>query len=81
MSELSKHQLKLIVDALETRRTHEVCNSRWYNEYTDIIVAIKNYQTSTAHSDRLTNITEASEDDWEEFWSGNSPELTSNNMY
>ena len=81
MPELSKYQLRLIIKALESRRTNEVCNSKWYNEYTDIIVAIKNYQTSTAHSDRLTNITEASEDDWKEFWSSNSPELTSNNMY
>ncbi len=72
MSELSKHQLKLIVDALETRRTHEVCNSRWYTEYTEVITAIKNYDSS---------ITEASEQDWNDFWSSNGPEQTSNSMY
>lgn len=81
MPELSKYQLSLIIKALENRRTNEVCNSKWYNDYTDIIIAIKNYQTMTSERSTLTNITKASEDDWKEFWSSNSPELTSNNMY
>jgi len=72
MPELSKYQLKLIIGALENRRIKEVCNSKWYNDYTDIIVALKNYDLS---------ITEASEDDWKDFWSSNSPELTSNKMF
>ncbi len=72
MPELSKYQLSLIIKALEARRTHEVCNSRWYNEYTEVITAIKNYDSS---------ITEASEQDWNDFWSSNGLEQTSNSMY
>jgi len=72
MPELSKYQLKLIIGALENRRIKEVCNSKWYNDYTDIIVALKNYDLS---------ITEASEDDWNDFWSSNGLEQTSNSMY
>ena len=72
MPKLSKHQLKLIIGALEIRRTHEVCNSKWYNEYTDVIIALKNYDSSIA---------EASELDWNDFWSSNGLEQTYNSMY
>jgi|TARA_B100000085_G_scaffold147262_1_gene134038 hypothetical protein len=67
-----KHQWRLILRALRERRGHEMCGTKWYQEYSDMIIAIEN---------GMSNITEATEDDWEDFWSSDSRELTSNGMY
>ena len=67
-----KHQWRLILGAVKEHQRHEMCGSKWYQEYSDIIIAIEN---------GMSNITEATEDDWEDFWSSDSRELTSNSMY
>lgn len=67
-----KHQWRLILGALRERQTHEMCGTKWYQEYSDIIIAIQN---------GMSNISEATEDDWEDFWSSDSRGLTSNGMY
>ena len=67
-----KRQWQLILGAVKEHQTHEMCGTKWYQEYSDIVTAIEN---------GMSNITEATDDDWEDFWSSNSRGLTSNGMY
>jgi hypothetical protein len=67
-----KRQWELILGSLKEHQRHEMCGSKWYQEYSDIIAAIEN---------GMIGISEATEGDWDDFWASDSPGLTSNGMY
>jgi hypothetical protein len=67
-----KRQWELILSALKEHQRHEMCGTKWYREYADVITAIEN---------SMLNISEATEGDWDDFWASDSPGLTSNSMY
>jgi len=70
----NRHQWQLILRAVRERRGHEMCGSKWHQEYGDIVTSIENNMIN------VKDVTD-SEDDWNDFWSNDSRELTSNNMY
>lgn len=73
---LNHHQWKLVFNAVRKQQHRHLPDSNWYREHTIILNEIYDL----AFSESYSALTEASKEDWEDFWESGGPEQ-SNNMY
>lgn len=74
---LNHHQWKLIYTAVRKQQKHEMCGSKWYDEYTEVLNELYDLAYSETYIEKYT---EATPEDWTDFWESDGPEQ-SNNMY